>query len=169
MKFYRTLGALLLFAISLSFAQNDMNPPPNASGMRGRMLRQLKLTEEQQKSIGDLRLELRKKSVQQQARIKTAQLDLAELFRADQPNQSSIQKKISEISQLRTEQRLLIVDQWFAVNKLLTPEQQKIWKKASGQLLAQQRSRLARGRDGAMLRNQRNWNRQPDASQPSGR
>ena len=155
MKSYTTLGALVLLAFSLSLAQDTMNQIPRPAGPEARMLRQLKLTDDQQKSIGTLRLELRKKIVGQQARIKTSRVELTELFRADQPIQSAIEKKISEISQFQSEQRLLVVNQWFAVNKLLTPEQQKIWKKASGQFLAQRRGQFMRGRT-ARMRNQRN-------------
>jgi Spy/CpxP family protein refolding chaperone len=168
MKSTTTLGALMLLAFSLSLAQGTMDQPPRAAGPDGRVLRQLKLTEDQQKSIGALRLELQKKIVGQQARIKTSRLELTELFRADQPNQSAIEKKISEITQLQSEQKLMVVNQWFSVNKLLTPEQQKVWKKASGQFLAQRRGQFMRGRT-AMMRNQRNWARRPANSEPMGR
>ena len=169
MKALTILGCLVLLAFSTSLAQDDMNHPSSSGGPGARLRHQLKLTDDQRKHVDDLRFELRKKSVEQQAKIKTARLEVAELFRADQPNQSAIQKKVAEISQLQSAQRLLVVDHWFAVNKLLTPEQQKIWKKASGQLLAQQRARFIRGRAAAMMRNQRSMQRSPRPSGAMGR
>ena len=158
MKKIAFLGCLILLAFNLSLAQDRPNPP-NRANLRGRALRELKLTDEQQKSIESLRFDMRKKTVDQQAKLKTARLELAELFKADQPNQSAIQKKIGDISQLQSQQRLLIVDHWFAVNKLLTPDQQKIWKKMSAQFLAQRKANFNRGRAGQFMRNQRNQRR----------
>jgi Spy/CpxP family protein refolding chaperone len=155
MKTTTVVGCLLLLATSLSFAQDRMNQPDRAN-IKTRVLRDLKLTDDQKKSIENLRFEMRKKSVDQQAHLKTARLELAEMFKADQPNQSAIQKKIGDISQLQSQQRLLFVDHWFAVNKLLTPEQQKIWKKVSAQLLTQRKARFIRGRAAQFMRNQRN-------------
>jgi Spy/CpxP family protein refolding chaperone len=164
MKQITLFGCLILLALSVSLSQDRMTPP-NRDNARARVLRELKLTDDQQKSIGNLRFEMRKKAVEQQAQLKTAQLELAELFKADQPNQSAIQKKVGEISMVQSQQRLLRVDHWFAVNKLLTPDQQKIWKKVSGQLLAQRNARFIRGRAAQFMRNQRNTRR---FAQPPG-
>ena len=146
MKRIITLGGFALLALSLTLGQDRINPSNRAGANDIRALRQLKLTDDQRKSIGTIRFELRKKIVDQQARIKTARLECAELFKAAEPNQSAIQKKVAEISQLQSQQRLLIIDHWFAVNKLLTPDQQIVWKKVSGQLWAQQKARAVRGR-----------------------
>ncbi|MGA3243435.1 MAG: periplasmic heavy metal sensor [Bacteroidota bacterium] len=164
MKKITLFGTLLLLALSVSLAQDRTNPP-DRSNIRARVLRELKLTDDQQKSIESLRFDMRKKAVDQQAKLKTAQLELAELFKADQPNQPAIQKKVGELSQLQSQQRLLLVDHWFAVNKLLTPDQQKIWKKVSAQLLAQRKARFTRGRAAQFMRNQRNQRR---FAQPPG-
>jgi Spy/CpxP family protein refolding chaperone len=164
MKRISLLGCLLILAFSVSLGQNRMTSQNRAS-MRDRVLRELKLTDDQQKSMENLRFEMRKKVVDQQARLKTARLELAELFKADQPNQSAIQKKVGEISQLKSQQRLLVVDHWFAVNKLLTPDQQKTWKKASARLLAQKKAQVVRGRAAQFMRNQRNQRR---FAQPPG-
>jgi Spy/CpxP family protein refolding chaperone len=164
MKKITLFGCLLLLALSISLAQDRMNQP-NRTTMRARLLRELKLTDDQKKSIENLRFEMRKKAVDHQAQLKTARLELAELFRADQPNQSAIQKKVGELSQLQSQQRLLLVDHWFGVNKLLTPDQQKIWKKASAQLIAQKKARFIQGRAAQFMRNQRNQRR---FAQPPG-
>lgn len=165
MKKVLIAASLLLLPLCLSFAQERLNRPNRGTDNRDRFVRLLKLTDEQKKSIKSLRFELGKRSVDQQARSKTARLELAEMFKAEQPNQAAIQKKIAEISQLQSEQRLLRVDHWFAVHKLLTPEQQKIWKKASARFLAQQKSRVIRGRAAQMMLKERNARR---FAQPPG-
>jgi Spy/CpxP family protein refolding chaperone len=156
MKKIMTLGGLALLALSLTLAQDRINPPNRAGGNDIRTLRQLKLTDDQRKSIGTIRFELRKKTVDQQARIKTARLECAELLKAAEPNQSAIQKKAAEISQLQSQQRLLFIDHWFAVNKLLTPDQQIVWKRVSGRLWAGQKARVVRGRAQELVRSQGN-------------
>ncbi|MCX6135257.1 MAG: periplasmic heavy metal sensor [Ignavibacteriales bacterium] len=157
--------SLLLLPLCLSFAQERLNRPNSSTDNRDRFVRLLKLTDEQKKSIESLRFELGKRSVDQQARGKTARLELAEMFKAEQPNQAAIQKKLAEISQLQSVQRVLRVDHWFAVNKLLTPEQQKIWKKASARLWAQQKASIIRGRAAQIMRKGRNARR---VAQPPG-
>ncbi len=92
------------------------------------IMQKLNLTDSQKKDVEKLNSELAKQRVDQQARIKTAAIDLRELMRADQPDKGAIEKKIGEIANLQAQNRMLGVDHWFAVNKLLTPDQQKIWK-----------------------------------------
>ena len=164
MKQITLFGCLIFLALSVSLSQDRMTPPDRGNA-RARVLRELKLSDDQQKSIENLRFEMRKKAVDQQAQLKTARLELAELFRADQPNQSAIQKKAGDISQLQSQQRQLLIDHWLAVNKLLTPDQQKIWKRASAQFLAQRNARFIRGRAAQFMRNQRNARR---FAQPPG-
>ena len=157
MKQLFVLSTILILSVSLAAAQGNMNPRNRGANNRDRLFGSLNLTDEQKKSIETLRFEMQKKAVAQQARMKTSRLELAELFKADPPNQSAIQKKIGDIAELQSQSRILRVDHWFAVNKLLTPEQQKIWKRASAQFLAQQKARFIRGRATRfMMRNQRN-------------
>jgi len=146
MKKIMALGGFALLALSLTLGQDRISPSNRAGGNDIRTLRKLRLTDDQRKSIGTIRFELRKKTVDQQARIKTARLECVELFKAAEPNQSAIQKKVAEISQLQSQQRLLVIDHWFAVNKLLIPDQQMVWKKVSGRLWAQQKARALRAR-----------------------
>ncbi len=164
MKSITWLGCLLFLALNASLAQDRMDQP-DRTNIRARVLRELKLTDEQKKSIESLRFEMRKASVDQQAKLKTARLELAEMFKADQPNQSAIQKKVTELSQLQSQQRLLRIDNWFAINKLLNADQQKIWKKASAQILAQRKARFIRGRATQFMRNEGNMRR---FAQPPG-
>jgi Spy/CpxP family protein refolding chaperone len=146
MKKITTLGVLALLALNLSLAQENATPRSAMPGDGARLLRQLNLTDQQRKDIDNLRFDLQKKSIDQQAKLKTERLEVAQLFKADNPDQSAIQKEIGAISQLQAQRRILFVDHWFAVNKLLTPDQQKVWKKISARMLMQHRARAIRGR-----------------------
>lgn len=169
MKKFTVLASILLASASLLAAQERINPPDRGFALRERLAKTLNLTEEQQKNIESLRFEMRKALVEQQARLKTSRLELAELFKADQPNQAAIQKKVGEISQLQSQQRLLRVDHWFAVNKLLTPDQQKTWKKESARIMAQAKSRLIRGRAARFMRNPRRLRQYAQPPRATGR
>ena len=71
---------------------------------------------------------MEKKQIELQAKIQSLRVDLRGLFRDEKPNQDKIESKISEISKLQTETKLAHIGMWFSVNKLLTSEQQKMWK-----------------------------------------
>ena len=146
MKKILTLGVLALLALNLSLAQENAAPRGPMGAKGARVLAQLKLTDQQRKDIDNLRFDLRKKSIDQQAKLKTERLELAQLFKADNPGQSAVEKKVAEISQLQAQQRMMFVDHWFAVNKLLTPDQQKVWKKVSARIWMQQRAHSFRAR-----------------------
>jgi Spy/CpxP family protein refolding chaperone len=169
MKKLTFVAGLFLLGLSLTTAQESINQPARGAKVRERLLRALNLTDDQKKNFESLLLDMRRKAIEQQAHIKTARLDLAELFKAEQPNQTAIQNKIGEITQLQSQQRLLRVDHWFAVNKRLTAAQQKIWKKASARFLAQQKARMIRGRAAQVMRNQRNLRRFAQPGRPMDR
>jgi Spy/CpxP family protein refolding chaperone len=169
MKKFLMLGAITLLAFSFSIAQNRV-PPGQRGGANGvQLLRQLKLTDQQRKDIQDLRFDLQKKMIEQQAKVKTARLELAELFKADTPDKAAIENKAAEVSQLQSQQRILALDHWFAVNKLLTPDQQKVWKRALGHFVAQRRVRMVRNRVTQFMRGRRNQFRMQQTPAPAGR
>jgi Spy/CpxP family protein refolding chaperone len=89
----------------------------------------LNLTEDQEKDFIKLRFEMQKKQIDARAKVQTAQIELKELFTDDIPDRAAIEKQIKEIADLKTKLHLNRLDHWFAVNKILKPEQQKIWKK----------------------------------------
>lgn len=148
-----TVLTLLVFGITYVFAQ-DEDPTPlqermgkpgmmGQSGMMGgpgfQMMERLKLTDEQKKEMEKSRFDMIKQAIDREAKVKTARVELAQLFRADNPDKGSIEKKINEISQLQAQGKLAHVNHWFAVNKMLTPEQQKIWKNMLGQAMMMKR------------------------------
>ena len=115
-----------LFVFAIAFGQGKERP--NAGSPRERLMEKLNLSETQKKDVAKVNAEFAKQRVEQQAKIKVAAIDLHSLLKADAPERSAIEKKINEISDLQSQNRMLAVDHWFSINKLLNPDQQKIWK-----------------------------------------
>jgi Spy/CpxP family protein refolding chaperone len=124
----KKLGVLLIATVVMIGTQLYSQP---ADGRRfQKFIKDLKLTEEQKKDVDKIRLDMEKQQIAQKAKNETMRLDLQQLFKAENPDQSAIEKKINEIANLEAQMHMIRIDSWFAVNKLLTPEQQKTWKKA---------------------------------------
>ncbi len=118
------LCSVLFFGLALGQGVERPKRLPPRDGFMAR----LNLTDTQKKDVEKLNTEFAKLRVDQQAKIKTAYIELRELTRADSPDKSAIEKQIGEISDLQGQNRVMRVDHWFAVNKLLTPDQQKVWR-----------------------------------------
>ena len=103
--------------------------PAEGKGPR-KLIEQLKLSEEQKKDFDKIHVDMEKQEIAQKAKNETARVELRQLFKADSPDKSAIEKKLNEIAGLEVQMHMIKVNLWFDVNKLLTPEQQKIWKKA---------------------------------------
>ncbi len=143
----RTIPILLLIAsFAVATGQLSAQPAPPGSPAGGRvmhggagrpaargfhrqqMMEKLNLTDAQKKQLDGMRTAMQKEAVQLRSRVQLARIDLRELVRADEPVRSAIEKKLNEIASIQTEQKMLRINHWFDVKKVLTPEQQKIWK-----------------------------------------
>jgi Spy/CpxP family protein refolding chaperone len=157
-RWIMSTAVTLILSATMAFGQQGMgNAPGSMAGPRGqRFMQQLKLTDQQRKDISDLRMEMAKQAIAEQAKIKTARLELAELFKADSPDKSAIETKVEEISGLQTGIRQARIDHWFAVNKLLNPDQQKIWKSMLGRTWMQNRMNAMGSRGRGFQMHQRN-------------
>ncbi len=133
----RTLATLLFlgFFIAGTGAAPAQPGPPARAGRpavralhRQALMEKLNLTDAQKKQLDAMRTEMQKKSVEVRGKIQLARIDLRDLMHADDPDRTAIRKKLDEIASLRTQQQLARIDHWFDVRKILTPEQQKIWK-----------------------------------------
>jgi Spy/CpxP family protein refolding chaperone len=107
-----------------------------------KIIKKMRLTEEQKKDVDKIRLDMEKQQIAQKAKNETARLDLQQLFKAENPDKSAIEKKLNEIANLEVQMHMIKIDSWFAVNTLLTPEQQKTWKKALEAGLAMRQKRM---------------------------
>jgi Spy/CpxP family protein refolding chaperone len=93
---------------------------------------ELSLTAAQETDLQKLRIDLEKKQTQVQSKIRTERLDLKSLFLADNPDRAAIEKGLKTISDLQFQLKVNGLDHWYAVKSILTPEQQKTWKKKMG-------------------------------------
>jgi nickel and cobalt resistance protein CnrR len=119
--------------------------------MHGKMMEALNLTDQQKGQMEKLRTELEKKQVAVQGKIAVLRVDLKELFQAENPDRSAIEKKMKEVSDLQHQLKINGLDHLFAVKGILTPDQQKIWKK---HLLEMGEERMGMGmeRGGRMMK-----------------
>ena len=116
-------AALVIASVSL-FSQ-----PAEGKGPR-KFIEQLKLTDEQKKDFDKIHVDMEKQEIAQKAKNETARVELRQLFKADNHDKSAIEKKMNEIAELEVQMHMIKINSWFDINKLLTPEQQKTWKKA---------------------------------------
>lgn len=95
---------------------------------RGRIVELLDLTPSQEKEFNKLKYDFKKKQIDIRAKIQTLRVELRELFEADKPDRTEIEKKLRELNDIQLKMRLNHLDHWFAVYKILDEKQQKIWK-----------------------------------------
>jgi len=119
----------LLVTIALVMVSASLYSQPAGGKDYGKILKKLNLTAEQKKDADRIKVDLDKQLITQKAKIETARLELREICMADSPDKSDIEKKISDIADLEAQAHMIRVDSWFAINTILTPEQQKVWKK----------------------------------------
>ncbi len=79
-----------------------------------------------------------------QAAMKKERLDVQDEFHADKPDKGKIDAAIAKLGDLQVQVRQAHVQFWFDVNKILTADQQKVWKRAAERLL-QERGRMMAG------------------------
>lgn len=135
----------LLMAGLVLFTGVAMAQPGQGRGMGMRIVDELNLTDQQQKQVDQIHNDAMKQGIDRRAELAKARVDLQQLARADNPDQALMSKKVKEIESLRSEMTSHRLNTWFAINKILTPEQQKIWKQTLER-------RIAHGPDG--LRNE---------------
>ncbi len=104
------------------------------AGMRQRVMQyreraadKLNLTDDQQKQMQKLRLDLEKKNTPLQSQVKLARIDIREQMMADKPDRTRIEKSMKQVSELQFQLKLNGLDHMFAVRNILTPEQLKNW------------------------------------------
>ena len=90
---------------------------------------ELKLTDDQKKDLDRIKFDAMKQMIAQVSKIATMRVELQEQMQADKPDRAALEKKIDELTSQAGSIGKMMVGQWFAVNKILTPEQQKIWKR----------------------------------------
>lgn len=91
-------------------------------------MEKLNLTDDQRKQVDKLHSDLQKRQIALRAKIQSARVDVQDAFREDKPDRAKIEAKLSEITKAQGEMKNNHVAFWFDVSKILTPDQQKLWK-----------------------------------------
>jgi|YelNatPaOPRAMG01_1025707.scaffolds.fasta_scaffold00070_20 hypothetical protein len=118
----------VMFVTSQAFSQPArMRGQINSN--RFNLIGNLNLTSNQKEQFNNIKFDLMKKQIDLRAKIANARIDYEQLASAPNPDQSALQSKLDEISKLQAQLWKNRLDSWFAVNKILTPEQQKIWQR----------------------------------------
>lgn len=126
----KKLVVILILSTTLSWSQRMWTDDDHQLSMRGhgRIVENLKLTEDQQKQFDKIHTDLEKKQITLRSKLETMQVDLRDLIRSEKPDQGKIESQLSEISKTQNEMKMNRMGRWFGINKILTPEQQNIWK-----------------------------------------
>ena len=89
------------------------------------MVAELKLTDEQRKSMDDILLAHRERLIDLRASLQKAELELEPLIKNDQPNEGRILAQIDKVAQARAELEKANARFLLAIRNKLTPEQCK--------------------------------------------
>jgi len=87
------------------------------------------LTPEQLDKIDALRASHLKEMLPLQTDLRVEGIELAALWRADEPDAKKIIAKVKEIGDIREKMEVARINHQFEIRKLLTPEQRKAMKK----------------------------------------
>ncbi len=116
-----SIALLSFFVIFSAFS----NPPGH-----NKIMKELKLTDQQQEQFDKVKFDTQKKMIELKAKVETSKLELRRLMDAETIDKSAIEKKMNEIAASEVAIRMNHLNSWLELNKVLTPDQQKIWKKA---------------------------------------
>jgi periplasmic protein CpxP/Spy len=109
---------------------------------------QLKLSDDQRKSMDQILLDHRKDLIDQKAMLEKAEVDLEPLMQEDQPNETQVLAQIDKVAQARAELEKANARFLLAIRAKLSPDQWKELKATRAERM-QQRRGWRQGRDGA--------------------
>ena len=114
------------------FMQPLAAQPQKELGKRGpgdpKMKAELNLSEAQEKQMQDLRFKHEKEMIGLRAELETRELAMKELRGVEPPNKKKLYAQIDQISETKTKIAKAKLDHRLAVQEILTPEQQKLFK-----------------------------------------
>jgi Spy/CpxP family protein refolding chaperone len=133
--------AVLAMAVFFIFNTQLLSQPNDVRAMH-RVMGKLNLTDAQKKDVEKIHFDAEKQTVAQRAKLATGRIELQQLLASENPEKPAIEKKINEMADVGAQLRIIKLNSWFAVNKLLTPDQQKIWKKVLENAPGMERQRM---------------------------
>lgn len=122
------IAALLLLSGRGIFAQPVEEDDPLEMPDQKPLLGRLQLNDQQKKQIEQMRIDMEKRLVGVRAQAQMGRLDMRQLLNAENPDKAAIEKKMGELLQTRVQVATIRLNQWFEVNKILTADQQKVWR-----------------------------------------
>jgi Spy/CpxP family protein refolding chaperone len=128
-RLFPSLAAFLLIGSSTAILAQEGGEEnmPELADLRPAVGR-LQLNDQQQKQMEQMRIDMEKQLIGVRSKAQMARLELRQLLNADNPDKAAIEKKIQEIAQIRGQGASIRLNHWFDVNKILTPDQQKVWR-----------------------------------------
>lgn len=128
MKRLLAVGLGILVVSALLTAQPRSGREMRNGDLRDLPLKKLNLTDDQKAQLQKVHFEVEKKEIELKSKVELARLELRNLLMADAPDQSALKKKIEEVAMNESALHINKLNGWFEANKLMTPEQQKIWR-----------------------------------------
>jgi Spy/CpxP family protein refolding chaperone len=127
MKRTLVVGFGILILSALLVAQPKAGREMRHGDMRDLPLKKLNLTDDQKAQLKKVRFDVEKREIELKSKVELSRLELRNLLMADAPDQSAIKKKIEEVAMNESALHVNKLNGWFEANKLMNPEQQKIW------------------------------------------
>jgi Spy/CpxP family protein refolding chaperone len=121
----------------------------------GEMMKQkMGLTDEQSKKFDEIMFAQREKAIERRAEVQKLKLKMQKIAASENVDVNELKKLQNKIAEIHKNQMNARLDAWEKVNKILTPEQQKIWAQklrmmSSGKFPMKKRGR--RGFRGGMM------------------
>ncbi len=122
-----------------AFAQMNMGEGNPAFGQpHGMMKQKLGLNEEQAKKFDQIMFDQKEAMIDTRAQIQKLKVEAQKIAASDNVDLNKLKKINAKIENLRTAQKDRRLETWEKVNKILTPEQKKIWKNMLNKMIMMQ-------------------------------
>jgi Spy/CpxP family protein refolding chaperone len=134
MKRLITLIAIIIVTVNCISAQPQGKDFPMMEKGR-RIIKQLKLTTEQQKQFENIKADNDKFIIDIQAKIQKNRIDLKTMLDQNQIDEQKILQLVDESSKLQSDIKNSVAKRLLAVYKILDDKQKEIWVKAISRML----------------------------------
>ena len=118
---------LLIILTASVIAQPRPKPPVDANFKHGKIINKLNLDESQKNQFYEITYGHRKKAIDLRAEIRKTKLEINKMMNTGNIDEDKILSLSDKIDDLQGKIMRSKLNTWFAVYKILKPEQQKIW------------------------------------------
>ena len=116
---FASIAILLLSAVAVAQPSRDE---------RRQARERLNLNAEQEKSIKDIKSTSGKELIDLRADVQKKRIDLGNAWSAEAPDRAQVEGLMKDIGALQLKMKMVLFDADQAVNKLLNPEQRKVYR-----------------------------------------